>query len=592
MSGANIIPKTAPFSAQDVDALNPVVSKFTPTQRAWLAGFLAGVDAQSSDRAPEAVATGKSKVPLTIIYASESGNAESLARKAKKIASKQGFDAKVYDMGDTDVSILSKAKNIVAYIATWGEGDPPERAQDFYDGLMGDTAPKLEGVNFSVLGLGDTAYVNFCQTAKEIDERFEALGGVRAAERIDLDLDFAAQASTWTGDTLKALYKPEQAETGTIVHVDFALNDEDEDDEPVYTEQNPLEAEISEIIDLNGTGSTRETWHVEFTLDDPKFRYQAGDAIGVVPKNDPALAQELLETVGLGGDETLAKKLTTSFDITTLSRPLVKNYAALTGRDDVAALDDTDAFAKFSADRQLIDLFADHKETLTADQLTGLLRTLPGRLYSVASSPVAHEDEAHILVGAVRWNSHGRDRKGVASTFLADQKKAGDTVQLYVKPNRHFRLPADDNTPIIMIGAGTGVAPYRGFVAERAERDARGQSWLFFGERNYTSDFLYQLEWQEHVEDGALSKINVAFSRDQSEKIYVQHRLWEQRDELAGWIADGAHIYVCGDEKGMARDVDDTLAKILAQSENGDEDAGRAKLKALSKAARYQRDVY
>ncbi len=589
MTGAKIIPKTAPFTPQEIDALNLLVAKATPMQRAWLAGFLSGLDAKEGQGAAAPAAASRPKVPLTIIYASESGNAESLARKAKKLAGKQGFDAKVYDMGDAEASVLAKAKNVVAYIATWGEGDPPERAQDFYDAFMGDDAPKLDGVNFAVLGLGDTAYVNFCQTAKEMDARFEALGGKRAADRVDLDLDFAKQAAAWTDSTLKALTPEDAKDGGTIVHVDFSTSFDEDDDEPVYTADNPLEAGISDMVDLNGTGSTRETWHVEIAVDDPQFRYQAGDAIGIIPTNDPQLAQDLLDATGLGGNDALAERLTTKFDITTLSRPLIKSFATLTNRDDVAKLDDTDAFAAYSADRQLIDLFAEHKETLTEEQLTGLLRPLPGRLYSVASSPIAHEGEAHILVGAVRWRSHDRDRKGVASTFFADQRKTGDNVKVYVKPNRHFRLPEDDNTPIIMIGAGTGVAPYRGFVAERAERSAQGKSWLFFGERNYTSDFLYQLEWQEYLEEGALSKINVAFSRDQNEKIYVQNRLWEQRDEISGWIADGAHIYVCGDEKGMAKDVDTTLAKIVG---NDDEEAGRAKLKELSKAHRYQRDVY
>ncbi len=593
MTGAKIIPKTAPFTAQEIDALNVLVSKATPMQRAWLAGFLSGLDAKDGGTGLAAAAPSappRAKVPLTIIYASESGNAESLARKSKKLAGKQGFDAKVYDMGDTDVSVLAKAKNIIAYIATWGEGDPPERAQDFYDGLMGDGAPKLEGVNFAVLGLGDTAYINFCQTAKEIDARFEALGGKRASDRVDLDLDFAKQAASWIDSTITALVPADAAtDGGTIVHVDFSTSEDDDDDEPLYTTENPLETEISDMINLNGTGSTHETWHVEIATDDPAFNYQPGDAIGIIPENNPGLAKDLLEVTGLGGNDALAKRLTTSFDITTLSRPVVKAYAELTGREDVAELDDVEAFANFSADRQLIDLFAEHRETLTEDQLTGLLRALPGRLYSVASSSRAHDGEAHVLVGAVRWDARGRSRGGVASTFLADRRKSGDSIKVYVKPNRHFRLPTDDNTPIIMIGAGTGVAPYRGFVAERAEREASGKSWLFFGERNYTSDFLYQLEWQEFQEDGFLTNITLAFSRDQPEKIYVQSKLWQERDAVAGWIADGAHIYVCGDEKGMAKDVDATLAKIVG---NGDEEAGRVKLKELAKAHRYQRDVY
>jgi len=312
----------------------------------------------------------------------------------------------------------------------------------------------------------------------------------------------------------------------------------------------------------------------------------------VVPENDPKLALEVAEAVGLGSDGSVVQKLRERYDITTLSRPLVEAYAKLTRRTDAAKLAEQEAFTRFAADRQLVDLFETYAEKLSPEQLFGLLRPLPGRLYSVASSPKAHPGEAHLLIGAVRWESHGRKRGGVASTYFADRRKVGDAVRVYVKPNRHFRLPEDGNRHIIMIGAGTGVAPYRAFLEERAELEQKGKSWLVFGERNYTNDFLYQLEWQEHLASGSLTRIDVAFSRDQPEKIYVQQRLWEARDELLGWVEEGAHIYVCGDEKGMARDVDVMLSRILAESARGDDEAGRAKLKELAKAGRYQRDVY
>ncbi len=593
------LPKNAPFTAEDVDYLNRLVQRSTPLQRSWLSGFLAGLDAAAGQTlglpSTAPAAASRPRTPLTIIYGSESGNAESLAMKAKKAASKLNFDAKIIDMADADPSVLAKAKNLIVYISTWGEGDPPQRAVDFYNGLMGDGAPKLNGVRFAVLALGDTAYVNFCQTGKLIDERLAALGGVRAADRMDLDLDFAKAAAAWTDKTLGVFTPADTGPSATVVHVDFkgaALNDDADPDEPLYTAENPVEAEIAALINLNGTGSTRETWHVELAVDAPGFTYKPGDAIGVLPENDPALAADLTQAVGLGSDASLTLKISKSFDITTLSRATIDQYAKLTGRKDVAALLDGDALAKFSADRQLVDLFKAYPENLSADQLTKLLRPLPGRLYSVASSLKAHEGEAHLLVGAVRWASHGRKRGGVASTFFADRRKQGDTARIYVKPNKHYALPADGKTPIIMIGAGTGVAPYRGFIEEREANADKGKSWLFFGERNFSNDFLYQLEWQDWMASGALSNIDVAFSRDQPEKIYVQQRLWERRAELLSWIADGAHIYVCGDEKGMAKDVDATLVKILAESAKGDLEAGKVKLKELTKANRYQRDVY
>lgn len=595
MAAVPFLPKNAPFTAEDIDVLNRLVQRSTPLQRSWLSGFLAGLDAAQGQFAGAALApaapAARPRQPLTILYGSESGNAEALAMKAKKAAAKLNFDAKVIDMADADLAAVAKAKNLLIYISTWGEGDPPQRAADFYAALMADGAPRFEGVRFAVLALGDTAYVNFCQTGRLIDARLAALGATRVADRQDLDLDFQKAAAAWTDKALGVL-APAEAEPTTVVHVDFKGAPAAEDDEePRYTAESPLEAEIADLVNLNGTGSTRETWHAEFAVE-PGFVYKPGDAIGLYPENDPELADDLLAAVGLGGDAGLREKLVKSFDITTLSRPLVDGYAKLTGRTDVAKLLEEGELARFAADRQLIDLFESFPEKLAADQLVKLLRPLPGRLYSVASSLKAHPGEAHLLVGAVRWSSHGRTRKGVTSTYLADRCKVGGAVRLYVRPNRHFGLPADGDRPIVMIGAGTGVAPYRGFVEERAETGAKGRSWLFFGERNFSYDFLYQLEWQDHLASGALSRIDVAFSRDQPEKIYVQTRLWERRAELLKWIEDGAHIYVCGDEKGMAKDVDATLARILAEPAKGDEEAGRAKLKELAKAGRYQRDVY
>jgi sulfite reductase (NADPH) flavoprotein alpha-component len=595
VTAAPLLPRNAPFSPEDIDTLNGVVSRTTAQQRSWLAGFFAGYEAaQGGQQLPQAVAPPKARQPLTVVYGSESGNAEALALKTKKLAQKHGLDARVYDMADADMTVLSKAKNLIVFASTWGEGDPPGRAVDFYNALMGDGAPRLDkNVRFAVLALGDTAYAQFCAIGKAIDARLEALGATRAADRIDLDLDFAKKAAEWTEGALAKLAPADAGASTTVVHVDFKLAAQpSDDDEPAFTAESPIEGEIAALINLNGTGSTRETWHVEIAADAPGFTYLPGDSIGVLPENDPALALELAEAVGLGAEGSVVQKLRQSFDVTTLSRNLVESYAKLTGRGDVAKLADPKAFAEFAADRQLIDLFETYPEKLAPAQLFGLLRPLPGRLYSVASSLAAHPGEAHLLVGTVRWESHGKKRKGVASTYLADRSRIGDKVRIYVKPNRHFRLPEDTARPIVMIGAGTGVAPYRAFLEERVEQGAKGKSWLVFGERNYTHDFLYQLEWQEHLTSGALSRIDVAFSRDQPEKIYVQQRLWERRAELLKWIEEGTHIYVCGDEKGMGRDVDVMLVRILAEAARGDEEAGRAKLKELAKAGRYQRDVY
>lgn len=576
------LPKSAPFPADQIETLNTIVARATPLQRNWLSGFLAGVDAaHGATAAQQAPASPRVKSKLTILYGSETGNAESLALKSRKAAQKLGFDAKVLDMADATPQALVAAKDVIVIAATWGEGDPPQRAATFYKSLMADNAPRLDGVRFAVLALGDTAYANFCATGRAIDERLGALGALRIADRADLDLDFAKKAAGWT-EAVLGKFQPAEPAAANIVHIDFkAAPQEDDPDEILFDAENPLAAEISDLVNLNGTGSSSETWHLEFATDAAGWTYAPGDAIGVIPENDPELVSALLDTVGLGADATLAHQLTTGREITTLTRPLVQAYAKLTGRADVEALASPDRFASYAADRQVIDLLGEHRERLSAQQLGDLLRPLPPRLYSVASSLTAREGETHVLVGAVRWQSHGRARNGVASAYLAGRKR-GDVVKLYVKPNRHFRLPADSARPIVMIGAGTGIAPFRAFIEERAATEAKGKSWLFFGARNFTTDFLYQLEWQDHLASGALTNLDVAFSRDQPEKIYVQHRIAENADALRGWVKDGAHFYVCGDEKAMARDVDNSLGEVL----------GVEVLDDLRKAGRYQRDVY
>jgi sulfite reductase (NADPH) flavoprotein alpha-component len=420
------------------------------------------------------------------------------------------------------------------------------------------------------------------------------LGGDRIAARVECDLDYEAPATDWTRgalDELARLAEPEpaaaEARRGAVI-LDFASPAAT----PAYGKSHPFPAEITELVNLNGSRSGKQTIHLELSLAGSGLTYEPGDSLGIVASNDPATAEAVLRAAGLEGERALAGRLIAEFDITALSRPVMQALARINPAQRLEELLAGDGWRAYLEGRQIVDLLEDFPCALAPGQLTGLLRKLPPRLYSVASSLKVAPEEAHLLLGLVRYHSHGRERTGVASGLVAERLRTGDTLGVYVKPNKNFRLPEDPDRPAIMIGPGTGVAPYRAFLQERQALGAKGRNWLVFGDRNYTHDFLYQLDWQDFLKAGVLSRIDVAFSRDQPEKVYVQHRLWERRAELWAWLEDGAHLYVCGDEKAMAKDVQAMLAAIVVDRSGRSPEAAEAWLADLRKQRRYQRDVY
>jgi sulfite reductase (NADPH) flavoprotein alpha-component len=580
------IPKAAPFTEEDIDALNRVVGTATPVQRAWLAGFLAGIEqAQPSDQPSlQPVAPPQATEPLTIVYATESGNSERLANDAAKAARKQGLKPTVVDMADLELAMLAKAKRLIVIAATWGEGEPPARAARAYAELMGEGAPKLEGVEYSVLALGDSAYADFCTIGQKIDARLEALGAKRVADRVDCDLDFEKPAAEWTDKALKALAPPEAAR-GTVIAVDFSARPQPAAD------TGPVEAEVSAWINLNSSRSDKETIHLELAFDGSAPAYKPGDSLDLYTENDPAYVDELLKSAGLSSDEGLRTEFLKSRDVTTLSFKSLENYAATTGHQYVKSLIESGEAKGWIAGRQLVDLVEQFPISLSAEQLRGLTRPLAPRAYSIASSRREVGEEAHLLVSAVRYESFGRGRKGVASNFVAERLKKGARVRAKLKPNKHFALPAPERD-IIMVGPGTGVAPFRAFVQERRATGAKGRNWLFFGDRHFTHDFLYQLEWQDALKDGALARMDVAFSRDTPQKIYVQNKLWERRRDLIEWIENGAYFYVCGDAKAMAKDVRSTLVRAYADVKSVSPEIAEQALARLESNRRYLQDVY
>jgi sulfite reductase (NADPH) flavoprotein alpha-component len=576
MPASPLLPKTAPFAEEQIAALNSVMSASSADQRTWLAGFLAGFAAANDTPGVASVPASPParRAPLTILFGTESGNSEALATQARKAATKLGFAPKVVDMADISMAQLADLENVLVIASTWGEGDPPQRAVDFQDALMADDAPRLEKLRYAVLALGDRAYTQFCDVGKRFDDRFAVLGATRVTDRIDCDLDFEAPASAWIDATLPIL-KPadEPAVDHAVIHVDFARPTADGP-----TRAKPFAAEVTEHVRLTGSRSTSDTHHIEFSLEGSGIAYEPGDALGVIPQNDPVLADSVLSAAGLSGDFSLRTALIERLDITTLTWKQVEDFSKLTGFT---------AEPGWTTGRQIIDLLEAGASKLTAEQLTGLLRPLPPRYYSIASSRKAVGEEAHLLVAGLRYDSFGRARQGVASVDLTARTR--DRVNVFLRPNQHFRLPTNPDRSVIMIGPGTGVAPFRGFLQEREAVDAKGRNWLFFGHRHFTHDFLYQLEMQDWLKNGVLNRLDVAFSRDQPAKRYVQDTMWESRTELAGWLRDGAALYVCGDMNAMAKDVHAMLLRILADQGSKDE---KAELDAIRRDGRYLRDVY
>jgi sulfite reductase (NADPH) flavoprotein alpha-component len=575
------IPKTAPFADEDIELLNRVVGPASQVQRAWLAGFLAGVESVTGAAQPSAPA--KAAEPLTIIYASESGNCEKLANDLARSARKNGMKPALIDMADLELSALASAKRLVVIAATWGEGDPPARAVRSYGELMGEGAPRLGGIEFGVLALGDTAYAEFCAIGKKIDERLAALGAKRVVDRVDCDLDFAEPASKWIGDAVKVLSPPDP-NRGRVIEVDFG-------GKPAGSPNTDIvEAEITEHVNLNSSRSNKETIHLALSFDGAAPAYEPGDSLDLYPENDPAHVDELLKLAGLSSDAALRSEFLKSRDVTTLSLKTVENYAAQTSHQYVKALIADGHAKEWIAGRQLIDLIATFPTTLTSEHLRTVTRPLAPRAYSIASSRREVGEEAHLLISAVRYETHGRARKGVASNYAAGLKR-GARVRVKLKPSKHFALAPLDKD-IIMVGPGTGVAPFRAFVQERRATQATGKSWLFFGDRQFTHDFLYQLDWQEALKGGALTRMDVAFSRDTPEKIYVQHKLWDKRHELIEWLDNGAHFYVCGDAKNMAKDVRAALVRSFADVKAISPEQAEQAVAGLERDKRYLQDTY
>ncbi|MDQ0059856.1 assimilatory sulfite reductase (NADPH) flavoprotein subunit [Paenibacillus harenae] len=614
----------SPFNQEQSDWLNRLLPTLSDYQRIWLSGYLSAAQsaalvsagsALTIAEAPQAVGQAQAQAlapvakDVTILFGSQTGNSDKLAKKMAKRLEGEGFEVTTASMNNFKANNLKKISHLLIVVSTHGEGEPPDNAISFHEFIHSKRAPQLEGMHYSILALGDTSYEFFCQTGKDFDKRLEELGATRIADRADCDVDFEETASEWMSQVSGALAKLVQAQSGaaaqaaggaSIQAAPAALESE-------YSRSNPFQAEVLENLNLNGRGSDRETRHVEISLEGSDLTYEPGDSIGIVPENDSRLVDELIAYMGWqqndnvivnknGEQHTLRNALISYYEITVLTKPLLKQFAETTSNAELTELvgeGQEQKLKSYLSGRDLIDLVKDYSlKGMSAQTFVSLLRKIPARLYSISSSLKANPEEVHITVRSVRYEANGRERNGVCSVQLAERVAAGDKLPIFIQNNPNFKLPESTDTPIIMIGPGTGVAPFRAFLGEREEAGAEGKSWLFYGDQHFATDFLYQVEWQRWLKDGVLTRMDVAFSRDTAEKVYVQHRMLEKGEELYKWLQEGAHVYVCGDEKRMAHDVHAALLEIIGRHGGLSAEQAAEYVAQMQQQKRYQRDVY
>jgi sulfite reductase (NADPH) flavoprotein alpha-component len=587
MNRIPFIPENAPFSGE---------------QRMWLNGFLAGLFSDSTQAAALAQAEPEQpKAPLLLLYGSQTGTAEGLAKKTAKVAETRGFAPRVVSMEKYDTVDLTKENHVLVITSTYGDGEPPDPAQNFWNWLKTDAAPRLEHLHYSVLALGDTNYSAFCQFGKDCDERLAALGAKRVLDRKDCDVDYETPAQEWTEAVFSKLAPADAsaASATTITSATVAA-----EVSTAYDRKNPFPSPLLRNLKLTGEKSAKDVRHFELGLAGSNLNYEVGDALGVFPSNCPALVSEILTALGCDGEEAVSAgtrelplrlALTQHYDVTKPSTEFLAAAAKRASGGELATLLDPSRkndLKQWLYGREIIDVLLGLGSQFSAAEFVALLKKLAPRLYSISSSLKAHPDEVHLTVSAVRYEAHGRARKGVASTFLADRVGDSGTATVFVQPSHGFKPPTNSDTPMIMVGPGTGIAPFRAFLEERQVLGAKGHNWLFFGDQKRATDFLYEEQLTGWAKDGILTRLDVAFSRDQAEKIYVQNRMLESAKELWGWLENGAHFYVCGDASRMAKDVDHALHTIIEQVGGKSPDDAKAYVAKLKSDKRYQRDVY
>lgn len=594
----------------------PENAPFTPEQRAYLNGFLAGIfsRAPAPAGAAQPPAPAETLAPLSILFGSQTGNAENLAKRIAKEAGKRGFAPTIHDFAKYPFAQLASEERLLIVTSTYGDGEPPDNAKAFWGSLSGPTAPKLTQTQFSVCALGDSNYPKFCCFGKDVDLRLEALGAQRIHPRSDCDVEFEEPFAKWLNEALTeigsrgAKIENRVEDKADVLKPGIELRSSATDPlhaNSKYSRANPFPAALLTNKPLNAPGSSKDTRHFEFELDGSGLTYEAGDVLGVIPSNCPELVEDILVALKCSGDEIVPGRdgveapfreaLLRHYDVTKIGQPLLSAVAERSGDETLKTLASPGAngnLTSFLYGREVIDLLLTHPGVKFAPRdFVPLLKKLQPRLYSISSSPKANPGQVHLTVSVVRYESLARRRKGVCSTFLAERVALAAAVPVFVHTNKNFRPPPGD-TPMIMVGPGTGIAPFRAFLEERRATGAKGRNWLFFGDQRSATDFIYREELEGMVRDGGLTRFDTAFSRDQEEKVYVQHRMREHAKELFAWLEVGAYFYVCGDAKRMAKDVDAALHEVVQSGGGRTAEQATEYVNRLKNEKRYQRDVY
>lgn len=588
--------QTLPITKEQLSNLNELIKDFSHNQIAWISGYFWGLLHNKS-----VIYNEKNIIKnfsVTIISASQTGNARTIAKNLQQDLTLNKIENKLINASDYNFKKISKEKYLIIITSTQGEGEPPEEAFSLYEFIMSKKAPKMSNTNFSVFGLGDSSYAHFSKAGKDFNNRLLELGGIKILDCVNADIDYEEKEKKWRKSILEIFCNKKlilEEKNSIVVHK--------KTEKKIYNKENPLLATLINKQKITGRFSEKDIKHIEIDINNSGLTYTPGDSLGIWYENDEKIIEEILYLCKLNKNLqillknkkiTLFDALKKNFELTVNTPNIVKYFANLSRNKFLLRISESvEKLKKYSDSYPIIEMLKSYPFSFKVDQLINMLRPLKPRFYSISSSQLENENEVHITVSTLRYNVNYNNYTGGASGYLSDRIKEDDKIKIFVEKNNNFRLPIDHNLPIIMIGPGTGIAPFRAFIQHRINEKAKGKNWLFFGNPKFTEDFLYQTEWQYYTKLGFINKIDLAWSRDQKEKIYVQNKIQEKSKKIWKWIQKGAHIYICGNAEKMAKDVEKVLLEdVISKNGNMNIEFSKKFLNKMRISRRYQRDIY